>query len=108
MYLRVNIGPVDQISPAAPDQWLHNMEVWFQLILFGIARGESLYPNERYVLYAVSQSNWNERQAVSHTKYPKTHMDNQAKDIGNQLHYNFVLTSSRILHISNWVTAILR
>ena len=32
-----------------PTNGLHNMEVWFQLILFGTARGESLDSGETYM-----------------------------------------------------------
>ena len=66
-----------------------------------IWNSKKLESKPRWNIHAVSQSNLNVWRAVSHTKCPKTHMDNKAKNIGNQLHYNFVLISSMILSISS-------
>ena len=61
-----------QISPEAPDQWTtqHGSLVSTDYI-WNSKRGES---KSRWNIHAVSQSNWNEWQAVSHTKYNKANL----------------------------------
>ena len=61
-----------QISPTAPDQWTtqHRHLVATDFI-WNSKRGES---KSRRNIHAVSQCNWNEWQAVSHTKYNKANL----------------------------------
>ena len=79
--LRVNIGPVGQISPAAPDQWTtqHGSLVSTDFI-WNSKRGEPWF---RRNIHEVSQYNWNEWQVASYTKYLK-HIWTTKQQVGNQ------------------------